>query len=326
MGNGRLVHGDDFLRDLVPPSYVLEPILQRGHICSLTALTGHGKSAFSHLMACYVCSGMGSDHLRARQKGQVLMLFGENADNARLQLKATCLYYGISEEDQRNIIVYPVGKGIDIAVHEIFEQAGHGQWGEFDFVDVDTSAAYFNGDEENSNTSMIEHAKEQRRLTRLPGSPGVFSNCHPTKSASRDNLVPRGGGSFLNELDGNITLWNDGALLSIGHNKLRGPPFDVITFRLVDQEITFDDGTTMQVPVAVPIGDQDALLTQHATDERDLLEAMTCNPQGSTRDWALAMGWKLGNGTANHVRVARTLRRLQDTRRIKQNGAKWIVL
>ena len=31
--------------------------------------------------------------------------------------------------------------------------------------------------------------------------------CHPVKNAAKDNLLPRGGGQFLNELDANLTLW-----------------------------------------------------------------------------------------------------------------------
>ena len=34
--------------------------------------------------------------------------------------------------------------------------------------------------------------------------------CHPTKGASRGNLLLRGGGAFLNELDGNFANWFHG--------------------------------------------------------------------------------------------------------------------
>jgi hypothetical protein len=34
--------------------------------------------------------------------------------------------------------------------------------------------------------------------------------CHPTKGASRGNLLLHGGGAFLNELDGNLANWFHG--------------------------------------------------------------------------------------------------------------------
>src|SRR5690606_9545738 len=71
-------------------------------------------------------------------------------------------------------------------------------------VIVDASAATFEGDEENSNVHMMEHAKRMRSLTSLRGGPTVVVLCHPTKRASSDDLIPRGGGAFLAEIDGNL--------------------------------------------------------------------------------------------------------------------------
>jgi len=43
-----------------------------------------------------------------------------------------------------------------------------------------------------------------RSLTELQGGPTVLVLCHPTKNATADNLIPRGGGSFIAEIDGNL--------------------------------------------------------------------------------------------------------------------------
>jgi hypothetical protein len=43
-----------------------------------------------------------------------------------------------------------------------------------------------------------------RSLTDLRGKPTVLVLCHPVKSATNDNLAPRGGGSFVAEIDGNL--------------------------------------------------------------------------------------------------------------------------
>src|SRR5262249_19301658 len=43
------------------------------------------------------------------------------------------------------------------------------------------------------------------RELQLPGGPTTIINCHPTKNATDDNLLPRGAGAFLAEVDGNLT-------------------------------------------------------------------------------------------------------------------------
>jgi hypothetical protein len=77
---------------------------------------------------------------------------------------------------------------------------------------------------------MLAHAKMMRRLIGLPGKPTVIAAMHPTKNATKDNLVPRGGGAFLNELDGNLTAWREETLVTLHHGKLRGAPFEPMPF------------------------------------------------------------------------------------------------
>ena len=66
----------------------------------------------------------------------------------------------------------------------------------------DTAASYFPGDDENSNVQAGNYGRTLRTLTSCPGNPAVVVLSHPTKNAAHDNLIPRGGGAFLNELDG----------------------------------------------------------------------------------------------------------------------------
>jgi hypothetical protein len=61
----------------------------------------------------------------------------------------------------------------------------------------------------------------------------VLANCHPVKNATADNLVPYGGGAFLNEVDGNLTCSkNDAAIELHWQGKFRGPDFAPITFQV----------------------------------------------------------------------------------------------
>ena len=98
---------------------------------------------------------------------------------------------------------------------------------------VDTSAAYFLGNEELSNTQMGGHARMLRSLATLPGGPCVLVLCHPIKHASEpSHLLPRGGGAFLAEVDGNLTCWKTDDMIELHWNKMRGPGFEPITFKL----------------------------------------------------------------------------------------------
>ena len=108
------------------------------------------------------------------------------------------------------------------------------QLGGVDLVIIDTSAAYFPGNEELSNTQMGAYARMLRMLTTLPRGPCVLVLCHPIKHVeTASQLLPRGGGAFLAEIDGNLTLWkSDGSLIELYHTKMRGPGFEPMTFRL----------------------------------------------------------------------------------------------
>jgi hypothetical protein len=43
-----------------------------------------------------------------------------------------------------------------------------------------------------------------RSFVDLPGGPTVLVTCHPVKNPNPENLLPRGGGSFVAEMDGNL--------------------------------------------------------------------------------------------------------------------------
>ena len=121
---------------------------------------------------------------------------------------------------------------------------------------VDTAAAYFPGDDGNSNAQLGAYAGLLRQLTFLPSLPTGIVNCHPVKNASSDNLLPMGGSAFVNEVDGNLTLWADDDKATTMHwqGKFRGPEFNPISFEL--QEITSskvvnEDGECMPTVMAV---------------------------------------------------------------------------
>lgn len=58
---------------------------------------------------------------------------------------------------------------------------------------VDTGAALFAGDDENSNTQLQDFATSCRAFTEVEGALCVVVFWHPVKNAAADNLIPRGG-------------------------------------------------------------------------------------------------------------------------------------
>jgi hypothetical protein len=56
---------------------------------------------------------------------------------------------------------------------------------------------------------------------------------HPVKNAADDNLCPRGGGAFVNEIDGNLTAIKDADVVTVHWQvKFRGVDFAPINFVL----------------------------------------------------------------------------------------------
>ena len=106
--------------------------------------------------------------------------------------------------------------------------------GEFGLVVVDTGPVFYEGDDENNRTQQGRHAELLRGLIGLiPGKPAVIANCHPTKNAAADNLIPAGGGNFLNSVDGNLTAAKSDSTIELHwQGKYRGVEFAPLHFML----------------------------------------------------------------------------------------------
>src|SRR5262249_41201966 len=156
---------------------------------------------------------------------------GENPDDCRARIIGADAKR--SDDPSTDRIHYLVGV---FNIEEIYARVAieAETLGGVDLVIIDTSAAYFPGKEENNNQEIGAYARTQRRLTTLPGGPCVLALCHPTKYASDPTqLLPRGGGAFIGEIDGNLTAWKrDEDIIELHHGKLRGPGFEPISFRL----------------------------------------------------------------------------------------------
>jgi hypothetical protein len=183
-------------------------------------------------------------------------------------------------------------------------------------VIVDTAAAYFLGDEANSNAQQGAYARLLRRLTFLPGKPAVLVNCHPVKNAVQDNLLPMGGSAFVNEVDGNLTLWADSEKQITMHwlGKFRGPEFEPISFEIRTAEsasVCDAEGRRMPSVVAVPIAEStlDAGRAKLKSDENLVLGFLAANPEITFEGIAIKAGF-VKDGRPNTSKVQRTLKTL----------------
>jgi len=248
------------------------------------------------------------------EKGRVVYFVGENADDVRMRVIGSDATRTDNPEAD-NIWFIPGVFKIPGMMHKLAEDCrAHG---EVSLIIVDTSAAYFLGQEELSNTDMQKHAGMMRDLTTVPGGPCVLVLCHPIKhTADASMLLPRGGGSFLAAMDGNLTLWRKtDDMAELFFNKMRGPGFQAITFsldtirtpRLVDTK-----GRMLPTVQAVVITDTEEVKREEKTADDDdrVLTALLHAPHGSLASWAEWLGWVSETGDPYKVKLARICERL----------------
>jgi hypothetical protein len=318
-----LLDASEWLADSLPPEYVVEGIVQRGTLCALTAVTNHGKTAVSLALAVCVATGRkfaGKDI----QQGRVLILCGENPDGFRTRLQATLQHMGLERGDVAGLItVLPLPLAIGNYVEQIVEE-GRKLGGEFALVLVDTSVSYFGGDNEDDNLQARNHAWHLRALVELPGHPAIIANCHPTKNADKENLLPRGGGAFLNEIDVNLTVWAEGESATFHwFRKKRGPDFEPIPFEFVGMTID-EHGVKVPAVVAVHITDDraDTIRRQRSQEEDRLLYALLHHPDESYPSLASHCGWP---GDKAKSKVNRVMSRLRDDQLVKKYRGHYVL-
>jgi hypothetical protein len=190
---------------------------------------------------------------------------------------------------------------------------------------VDTLQAAFDGDDFNKAKQVLDLMRNAfRPLVALHGNPCVVVAAHPTKNADRTSLVPYGGGSIINEIDGNLTLWKDDRTQVIElhwQRKWRGVNFDPRSFvlDLVDPPKAVDDkGRIVRLPVLKPLtaAQRAQKAFKNAAPSVALLQAIVKDPAGSTVSW----GHEIGR---DHSTVSRLLQELEAGGLAVKAGKKW---
>lgn len=302
----------DFIKDFVPPDYLIDGMLQRRFIYALTGQTGHAKTAVALLISRLVSSPDRNAMLGTHrvEKGRVIYFVGENPDDVRMRVIGSD---SKRDDDPRKDNISFIAGVFDISEMIAVLKADAKAHGEPSLIVVDTSAAYFLGNEELSNTQMGAYARIQRELTKLPGGPCVLVLCHPIKHVQEPSqLLPRGGGAYLAEIDGNLTLWRQtDEMIELWHGKMRGPGFQAMSFKLERIEtpkLVDTKGRLISTVQAVAISEaeEERQINKDTIEEDKVLVAMLGDPEGSYGKWAQTIGWTTASG-ANKKKVERII-------------------
>lgn len=322
-----IVSSKDFLAGFTPPDYLLDGILQRRFIYSMTAPTGGGKTAIALLLSALVGRGerIGSHEV---EQGRVLYLAGENPDDIRMRWAAMSDQLAF---DVDAIDVHFIAGTFDIPklfgrISDEIEQIG-----DVALIVVDTSAAYFQGVDENSNVQMGNHARMLRKLTTLPGKPCVIVCCHPTKGAGNDNLLPRGGGAFIAEMDGNLVCLKKDSVVDLScQGKFRGPDFNPIGFQLLtvtSERVKDGKGRLIPTVMVQPLTEKvrTDIEGSKRRDEDEMLVLLNTAPGGSVASMAQALCWTNKDGEPLKSRAYRALKRLEGDGFVKMERGQYVL-
>lgn len=295
----------EFVAGFVPADYVIDGSLRQGYVYTYTSPTGHGKTAVTLAIAYAIVSGGSLGHVEVKH-GRVLYLAGENPDDVRPRWKAHCERSGI---DPQTLSIDFAPGAFAIREHlDILAQRYRNC--PLTLIVCDTLAAYYDGDDENSNAQRMEFARDVlRRLTELPGRPCVIALAHPVARAARDNLVPKGGSSLLNEVDGNLAGWIKGDVIEVHwQGKFRGAFPEPLKFKVegYESDTMLDSrGRRMPTVLARPLlASEEIRESDNARrTEDDALRAIHQNPDVSVR----GLGDTIGKSKSHAGNIRKTL-------------------
>lgn len=328
---GRILTGADFMARHVPPVWLIDGIVQRGRLYSCTSLTGHGKTAVWLHNACMIQSGRPIGN-RDTFRGNVLYLAGENPADLEARMIGTARTHNLAAGQLPYVL--PGGFPLTDVEIDALKREIAALRVPLAMIVGDTASSFFPGDDENSNVQSGQYARTLRGLADCEGNPAVMMLTHPIKNASRSNLLPRGGGAFLNEVDGNLTTWSEvtGELTELHwQGKIRGPDFSPFGYRLrsVPTGLNDEKGRPEITIVAEPMSEEAVAdhTKQVLANEDVVLRAVRDHPEWSWAQTAREAGWVDDSQQPEKWKVQRALRALHEDKLIDRprKGARWRV-
>ncbi|PNE11332.1 MAG: hypothetical protein CR217_09330 [Beijerinckiaceae bacterium] len=314
-----------FMRSYEPISYTIDGILPSGYLYGLTAKQGSGKTALK--IAATLAVAMNRRDILGLdvESGRVAYVTIENPIDFKMKLAANCYANNITYQEIEPRVAIIDGRDTPEQIYDGLNLDAEANGG-FQLVCFDTFAAGFaaaGAGAFNDNEAVLNYVIRLRPLTTLSGQPSVLVAFHPTKNAGESELIPYGGGSTYNEIDGNLTLWKEDHV-KLYHNRLRGPEFEPMFFRIEKlscPDIVDKQGRQILLPIMRPCTEMDAEERQTQDDNLQLalLRAMIENPNGSQREWTIKIG------KSNVSAVTRLLQKLNKGKYVSESFGKWRV-
>ena len=286
-----------FAAEYEPLSYVVDPIIRTGSLYTFTGKTGSGKTGLLVTASFAVASGNKSILGREVERGAVAYIALENPDDIRMRFLVTADRLGLSIDALSELILIRDRRAPPEEMAAELQALNR----PFRLVILDTWAAAFDGKDSNDSVQAGEFTRRFRPLTQLPGRPAVILACHPVKNATAENLLPYGSGATLNEVDGNLTSWKEGDIVTLHWlGKLRGLEFDPAPFKFEpweSQAVLDAKGNPVRLPVCLPSTAEAVAERNQAAADRDFLviRAIAANPKGTQRSWQEATGLSTGS-------------------------------
>jgi AAA domain len=314
----------EFCAEYVPLAEVVEGVIMSGSLYTMTATTGTGKTAF--LTTTTLAGASGRDLLGPKvQRGRYAICTAENPDGVKMRLSVACFHWRLDQDAiGRNLLISDNRVRPEEICEYLTREATNGP---FTGIFIDTWQAFFDGQNASNPTEAVNFTRRFRPLTFLSGSPAVVVCAHPNKNASNDELIPGGGGSTLNEVDGNLTLaMQPNGLIELGwQGKFRGFHFEPRLFRienLSSPDIVDIKGKQIAIPIMFSATVEEAASREAAIANREmrLLKAIAENPGAPVTDLAV-------KATIPRGSVDRAIKRLAKERPklIQEHLGKWKV-
>ena len=313
----------EFIAEYEPLEYVLDGIVARGSLYTLTAKTGAGKTVLLSAASIAVAS---NDHVMLGvgvKQCAIAYLTYENPADFRMKLHAAAVANGKTGADlDQGLFVIRAHLVLADAYKELVATGV-----EFGLIVIDTLQAAFDGNDFNDPKQMLDFILRCRRFTELPGHPAVIVAAHPTKNADNDNLVPYGGGSVLNEIDGNLTLSlvKETKITTLHWlRKFRGPEFQPISFGIMSTrcpQMADANGKILTLPTVKLVGDDYVATKDDETEKREmtLLQTLLNNPGMTLANLADSAGY------GSHSAAQKALERMAGDKLVEKINKKFSV-
>lgn len=327
---GRILTGAAFIARHVPPVWLIDGMVQRNRLYACTSRTGHGKTAVWAFNSCMIHTGRMIGDLQVF-RGNVLFLAGENPSDLEARFIGMAKRFNLPVDQLPFVLPgsFPLTEDEAAALKREIKALRV----PLTLIVGDTASSFFPGDDENSNVQSGSYARTLRGFCDdCEGNPAVVALSHPIKDATRANLLPRGGGAFLNELDGNLTCWSEarGEFTELHwQGKIRGPDFAPFGYRLREVPtglIDERDRPEMTI-VAEPMSEEavNDVRKQATANEDAVLLAIRNHPDSSLAKHATVLGWLDPDGRPERWKVQRAIEALEADKLIvrKRKGAPW---